>query len=133
VLASAVAPALAIDVDHVLAARSVRVRATTALATRPRTHSLLTAGLVGAAVATGVGSALITPLGFAALAASAPPERLGATMGAAEVGRELGDAGGPLIVGLAATASLAAGLGVLAGLLGAGAAIGILRRTSHDR
>ncbi len=43
---------------------------------------------------------------------------LGQTMGAAEVGRELGDAGGPLLV--AATASIA-GLGVgllsLAGLL----------------
>jgi hypothetical protein len=48
------------------------------------------------------------------------------------VGRELGDAGGPLIVGLVATASLAAGLGVLAGLLGAGALIGALRRTPHS-
>jgi MFS family permease len=90
------------------------------------------AGLVLAAVVTGVGTALITPLGFAALAASAPPDRLGGTLGAAEVGRELGDAGGPLIVGLVATASLAAGLGVLAGLLGAGALIGALRRTPHS-
>ena len=55
VLATAVAPALAIDVDHVLAARSVRVRATTSLATRPRTHSLLTAVVVGAAVTAAAG------------------------------------------------------------------------------
>ena len=46
----------------------------------------------------GAGTGLITPLGFAALAASTPPERLGQTMGAAELGRELGDAGGPLLV-----------------------------------
>jgi DNA-binding transcriptional LysR family regulator len=36
---------------------------------------------------------LITPLGFAALGSSTPPERLGQTMGAAELGREVGDAG----------------------------------------
>lgn len=91
------------------------------------------AGLIVAAIVTGAGTALITPLGFAALAATAPPDRLGATLGAAEVGRELGDAGGPLIVGLAAAASLAAGLGVLAGLLGAGAVIGALRRAPTPR
>ncbi len=55
-----------------------------------------------------------TPLGFAALAASAPPGRLGQTMGAAEVGRELGDAGGPLLVGAVGLVSLTAGLGALA-------------------
>ena len=44
-------------------------------------------------------------------------------MGAAEVGRELGDAGGPLLVGaLAAAASLSVGLGGLAAAL---AAIGV--------
>ena len=43
VFATAVGAALAIDVDHAVAARSVRVRDTTALATRPRTHSLLAA------------------------------------------------------------------------------------------
>ena len=57
------------------------------------------AGLVTAAVLIGVGVGLITPIGFAYLAATAPEERLGQTMGAAEVGRELGDAGGPLLVG----------------------------------
>jgi membrane-bound metal-dependent hydrolase YbcI (DUF457 family) len=53
VVATAVAAALVIDVDHAVAARSMTIRATTSLATRPRTHSLLTAlgagGLVGVA------------------------------------------------------------------------------------
>src|SRR5262249_11533787 len=48
VLATAILPALAIDVDHVVAARSVRVRDTTGLDTRPRSHSLLTAFGAGA-------------------------------------------------------------------------------------
>ena len=56
-------------------------------------------GLLSAAIMIGVGTALITPLGFAVLAASAPKGQLGKTMGAAEVGREIGDAGGPLLVG----------------------------------
>jgi hypothetical protein len=67
-------------------------------------------GLLGAAITIGLGTALITPLGFAALAASAPEGRLGQTMGAAEVGRELGDAGGPLLVGVIAAATLTGGL-----------------------
>lgn len=76
------------------------------------------AGLLVAAVAIGLGTGLATPIGFAHLAASTPPERLGQTMGSAEVGRELGDAGGPLLVGaLAAALSLDAGLLGLAGLL----------------
>jgi MFS family permease len=62
------------------------------------------AGLITAAVLIGIGVGLITPIGFAYLAATAPKERLGQTMGAAEVGRELGDAGGPLLVGALATA-----------------------------
>jgi MFS family permease len=80
-------------------------------------------GLLGAALAVGAGVGAVTPLAFAALAAVAPPERLGQTMGAAEVGRELGDAGGPLLVGaLAAAASLSVGFGGLAAAL---AAIGV--------
>ncbi|WIV52946.1 hypothetical protein [Amycolatopsis nalaikhensis] len=69
--------------------------------------------------------ALATPLGFAHLAATTPPERLGQTMGAAEVGRELGDASGPLLVGaIAATATLGAGfLGLAAALVVAAAAV----------
>ncbi|GAA2381469.1 hypothetical protein GCM10010170_089230 [Dactylosporangium salmoneum] len=80
------------------------------------------AGLVVAAVAVGAGAGVVTPLGFAHLAASTPPERLGQTMGAAEVGRELGDAGGPLLVGgLATAAALGVGLAGLAVVLAAAA------------
>jgi MFS family permease len=70
--------------------------------------------LLGAAVI-GAGTGLITPLGFAALAAATPAERLGQTMGAAELGRELGDAGGPLLVAFVASGvGLGWGFGVLA-------------------
>jgi MFS transporter, DHA1 family, tetracycline resistance protein len=81
------------------------------------------AALALAAVAIGAGTGIVTPLGFAALAAAAPPGRLGQTMGAAEVGRELGDAGGPLLVGaIAAPAGLVVGLlSLAAGLLGTAA------------
>ncbi|WP_184956996.1 MFS transporter [Paractinoplanes abujensis] len=76
------------------------------------------AGILASAVLTGVGTGLITPLAFAALAASTPEARLGQTMGTAELGRELGDAGGPLLVaGVASLAGLTAGFGVLALLL----------------
>jgi MFS family permease len=75
-------------------------------------------GVLSAALAIGVGTGLITPLAFAALALATAPERLGQTMGAAEVGRELGDAGGPLLVGgVAAAATLAGGFAVLAGVI----------------
>ena len=82
------------------------------------------AGLVTAAVLIGIGVGLITPIGFAHLAATTPTERLGQTMGAAEVGRELGDAGGPLLVGgLGAAITLTPALLGFAGLLTAAAAI----------
>ncbi|MGW6931397.1 MFS transporter [Lentzea sp. NPDC054927] len=69
------------------------------------------AGALVAAVLIGAGSGIVTPLAFAALARSTPDERMGQTMGSAEVGRELGDAGGPLLTGgLAAVASLPVGL-----------------------
>ncbi|NIH81341.1 MFS transporter [Amycolatopsis viridis] len=75
-------------------------------------------GVLAAAVVVGAGVGLATPLGFAHLAATTPPERLGQTMGAAEVGRELGDAGAPLLVGaVAVAASLDAGLLTLGALL----------------
>ena len=78
-------------------------------------------GVLAGAALIGVGTGLITPLGFAALAASTPAERLGQTMGTAELGRELGDAGGPLLVAAVATyASLGLGFVVLAVLLVAG-------------
>jgi membrane-bound metal-dependent hydrolase YbcI (DUF457 family) len=55
VLATAAAAALLIDVDHAVAARSLRIRDTTALPARPRTHSLLTALAAGAAVGAAAG------------------------------------------------------------------------------
>ena len=86
-------------------------------------------GVLAGAALIGVGTGLITPLGFAALAASTPQERLGQTMGTAELGRELGDAGGPLLVaGVATYASLGVGFGVLAVLLAAGAVLPLARR-----
>ncbi|KAA0098779.1 MFS transporter [Mycolicibacterium sp. P1-18] len=82
------------------------------------------AGLITAAILIGAGVGLITPLGFAALAASSPKERLGQTMGSAEVGRELGDAGGPLLVGaLAAAVTLTPALVGFAGVLAAVASV----------
>jgi MFS family permease len=78
----------------------------------------LVPGVVGiflAAVLIGAGTGLAIPLAFAHIAGTAPPERLGQTMGAAEVGRELGDAGGPLLVGaVAAALTLSWGLAALA-------------------
>ncbi|WP_243740543.1 MFS transporter [Streptomyces sp. 8K308] len=72
-------------------------------------------GVLTGAAAIGTGTGLITPLGFAALAAATPRERLGQTMGTAELGRELGDAGGPLLVAaIAATATLTWGYAALA-------------------
>jgi membrane-bound metal-dependent hydrolase YbcI (DUF457 family) len=50
VLGTAVAVSTLIDADHIVAARSPRVRHTTALAERPQTHSLLTAAATGATV-----------------------------------------------------------------------------------
>jgi hypothetical protein len=55
VVLTAVAAATAIDVDHAVAARSLRIRATTSLATRPRTHSALTALGASAVVAAAAG------------------------------------------------------------------------------
>lgn len=82
------------------------------------------AGLIVGAIAIGLGAGVLTPLGFAALAASAPPERLGETMGSAEVGRELGDAGGPILVGaVAAAATLGVGCVVAAALMAAVAVV----------
>lgn len=73
-----------------------------------------------AATAIGVGVGAATPLAFAHLADTTPPERMGRTMGSAELGRELGDAGGPLLVGGVATlTALPLGLGALALLIAA--------------
>lgn len=83
-------------------------------------------GVLLAAALIGAGTGLITPLGFAALASATPQERLGQTMGAAELGRELGDAGGPLLVaGVATAATLTYGYGALALLLACGPAVAL--------
>jgi len=50
ILRTALVAALAIDVDHVVAARSARPRDITGLPVRPRTHSLATAAAVGCVV-----------------------------------------------------------------------------------
>ncbi|MET7473338.1 MFS transporter [Streptomyces sp. NPDC005648] len=91
------------------------------------------AGVLLAAALIGVGTGLITPLGFAALASSTPKERLGQTMGAAELGRELGDAGGPLLVAAVATvATLTYGYAALAVLLVGGAGV-VARRGVREK
>jgi MFS family permease len=96
-------------------------------------------GVLSAAVLIGAGTGLITPLGFAALAGGTPPARLGQTMGTAELGRELGDAGGPLLVAAVATAvTLGAGYAALALVLATGPvvmlglAMGRRRRDGRD-
>ncbi|WP_037841350.1 MFS transporter [Streptomyces sp. NRRL F-5126] len=86
-------------------------------------------GILAGAALIGVGTGLITPLGFAALAASTPTERLGQTMGAAELGRELGDAGGPLLVAVVASlTTLTHGYAVLGVVLALGPALTVVRR-----
>jgi MFS family permease len=75
-------------------------------------------GILVAAVLIGAGTGLATPIAFAHLAGTTPAERLGQTMGTAEVGRELGDAGGPLLVGaVAAALTLGWGMAALAVVL----------------
>lgn len=55
-------------------------------------------------------------------------------MGAAELGRELGDAGGPLLVAAVATlTTLTSGYAALAVLLAIGPAWGLIRRDSGAR
>lgn len=80
------------------------------------------AALIATAVLVGAGVGTATPVAFSHLAASTPPERMGRTMGSAELGRELGDAGGPLVAGAVATATVpGVGLAAVAALtLGAG-------------
>lgn len=90
------------------------------------------AAMFAAAVVAGLGVAVLTPVGFAHLAATTPPERLGRTMGSAELGREAGDAGGPLLVAAVASAvSLPAGFGAFAVLAGAAAVGAGLRRRAR--
>lgn len=89
------------------------------------------AGLLSGAALIGAGTGLVTPLGFAALAAATPAERLGQTMGSAELGRELGDAGGPMLVASVATlATLTYGYATLGVLLAIGP---VLALAGHRR
>ncbi|MGW1069966.1 MFS transporter [Streptomyces aureus] len=91
-------------------------------------------GVLSGAALIGTGTGLITPLGFAALAASTPAERLGQTMGTAELGRELGDAGGPLLVAAVATpTTLDHGYATLALLLAIPPTTALLRRAAKGR
>jgi hypothetical protein len=63
----------------------------------------------------GAGTALATPLAFAHLARSTPPERLGHTIGAARSRPRTRRCRRPLLVGVAAVAvSLGGGLAMLA-------------------
>lgn len=91
------------------------------------------AALYVAAIVIGAGIGVVTPLAFAVLADSTPPERIGRTMGSAELGRELGDSAGPLLVGAVATAvALPAGLAALGGTtLIAGGIVGTRRLRSQ--
>jgi MFS family permease len=73
--------------------------------------------LIAAAVLIGIGVGVATPIGFAALADAAPEGAMGHTMGAGEVGRELGDAGGPLLVGALSPIGLGVGLASLGGVV----------------
>lgn len=99
---------------------STRAGSTSGLAIAAAALVLLAAApnvvtLFVAALAFGVMIGLVTPLAFAHLAAATPEERMGRTMGNAELGREAGDAGGPLLVGAVAAAwTLPAALGILA-------------------
>jgi MFS family permease len=91
-------------------------------------------GLIAGALLIGAGVATATPAGFARLAATTPAGQLGRTMGTAEAGRELGDAGGPVLVVAFGPISLTAGLGALAAALLLCAALAALRnRTSAPR
>jgi len=97
----------------------VAASALTVLAIAPNAATLF---LV--AIAVGIMIGIVTPLAFAHLAAATPEERMGRTMGNAELGREAGDAGGPLLIGAVATAwTLPAALGLLAALTAAASAV----------
>jgi MFS family permease len=83
--------------------------------------------LLAGALIVGLGVGGATPSGYAALAARTMPERMGRTMGTAEMGREIGDAAAPALLGaVAGSVGLATGLTVLAVVLAAAAVLFIL-------
>ncbi|WP_374009266.1 MFS transporter [Leifsonia sp. LS-T14] len=124
--AAVAAIAIASAVSQPLAGRlrdrgriTVRAGVSTALATGAVASLLMLWGhpavLYAAAILVGLAVGVATPLAYAHLAATTPEERLGRTIGNAELGRELGDAGGPLLVGaLGSAIGLSAGIGALA-------------------
>ncbi|MFJ6651174.1 MFS transporter [Microbacterium sp. NPDC091313] len=103
-----------------IAASVVLVAALALVAVAPTLPSVFVS-----AAAIGLGVGVITPLGFARLASTTPPARMGRTMGSAELGREVGDAGGPILVGVvAAAATLPIALGAMAIAAGVSAGAG---------
>ncbi len=141
--------ALALVVVQPLAGRWIDAGRVSARWFAPAALLLSAAGLFVAAIAPtvpwvvagafvlGLGVACVTPSGYAALAALAAPDRVGRTMGTAEMGREIGDAAAPVLVGAAAAAAgLAVGLTWLAVALVAAAALSAVitsRGTRTDR
>jgi MFS family permease len=92
------------------------------------------AALFVAALLAGAGVAVLTPVAFAHLAGTTPPERLGRTMGSAELGRETGDAIGPLVVGgIGSAIALPFGFAAFAvvALLGTAAAARLPQRSAR--
>jgi hypothetical protein len=116
-VATAVAAGLVIDIDHALAARSLRVRSLTGLATRPRSHSLVTA-LGAGAVATAAGGPLLGWAAFAGLAShllhdagdrAAPTPLLWPFAPARQIGRRRQVAGTLALIAASGAVSRAAG------------------------
>lgn len=79
--------------------------------------------ILAAALLTGAGVAVINPVLFAHLASTSPPERLGRTMGTAELGRETGDAIGPLVVGSIGMIALPLGFAAFGALAALGSVL----------
>ena len=78
-------------------------------------------GIAFAAILIGAGVAVCTPIAFATPGRGRTGRSRRADDGAGEVGRELGEGGGPLLVGAFSPAGLAVGLLALAGAIGLGA------------
>jgi MFS family permease len=90
--------------------------------------------LLATALLVGIGVGVATPVAFAHLAATTPPERMGRTMGSAELGRELGDAGGPLVAGAVATATVPGiGLAVVAVLTASSGLLALIGLRSREK
>jgi hypothetical protein len=118
VIGTAVAAATVIDIDHAIAARSFRVRATTSLSRRPPSHNMFTALGAGAVVSAAAGvahgwaafSGLASHLLHDAGDTAAPTPVLWPLVPARQLGRRWQ---------LAGTAALALGSVVLSGALAA--------------